>query len=99
MKLKVHSIHFDADKKLIDFIEEKVGKLLTFFDDIIDGEVYLKLDKSDDSKNKISEIKLHAPGKTLFAKEQCASFEEATDLAVDALRKQLTRHKEKTKHL
>jgi len=99
MKLKVHSIHFDADKKLIDFIEEKVAKLLTFFDDIIDGEVYLKLDKSDDTKNKISEIKLHAPGKTLFAKEQCETFEEATDLAVSALRKQLTRHKEKIKNL
>ncbi len=99
MKLKVHSIHFDADKKLIDFIEEKVEKLLTFFDDIIDGEVYLKLDKSDDTKNKISEIKLHAPGKILFAKEQCETFEEATDLAVSALRKQLTRHKEKIKNL
>ncbi|HQV00388.1 MAG: ribosome-associated translation inhibitor RaiA [Bacteroidia bacterium] len=99
MKLKVHSIHFDADKKLIAFVEEKVDKLLTFFDHIIDGEVYLKLDKAENSKNKIAEIKLHAPGKTLFAKEQCVSFEEATDLAVDALRKQLSKHKEKVKNL
>lgn len=99
MKLKVQSIHFDADQKLILFIEEKVGRLLNFYDDILDGEVFLKLDKSDSTKNKIAEIKLHAPGKILFAKEQCSTFEEATDSAVDALRKQLTKHKEKVKNI
>ena len=35
MKLKVQSIHFDADQKLVDFIQEKVDKLLTFYDEII----------------------------------------------------------------
>jgi putative sigma-54 modulation protein len=96
MKLiKVQSIHFDADQKLVRFIEEKVDKLLHFYDEIIDGEVFLRLDKASDSENKITEIKLNIPGKVLFAKEQCKSFEEATDIAVEALKKQLTRHKEK----
>ena len=74
MKLKVQSIHFDADKKLIEFIQERVDKLIHFYEDIIDGEVFLKLDNSSDMKNKITEIRLKTPGKILFAKQQCRSF-------------------------
>jgi putative sigma-54 modulation protein len=95
MKLKVQSIHFDADHKLLAFVEEKIEKLTHFYEDIIDGEVFLRLDKSTDKENKIAEIKLNTPGKTMFASEQCRSFEEATDSAVDALRKQITKYKEK----
>ena len=95
MKIKVQSIHFTADKKLLQFVEEKVDKLFQFYDSIIDSEVYLRLDKSDSSENKIAEIKINTPGKTLFAKEQCKTFEEATDVAVEALRRQITKHKEK----
>ncbi|HMT27772.1 MAG TPA: ribosome-associated translation inhibitor RaiA [Bacteroidia bacterium] len=95
MKIKVQSIHFTADQKLLKFVEEKVDKLFQFYDSIIDSEVYLRLDKSDNSENKIAEIKLNTPGKTLFAKEQCRTFEEATDVAVEALRRQITKHKEK----
>ena len=95
MKIKVQSIHFTADQKLLKFVEEKVDKLFQFYDSIIDSEVYLRLDKSDNSENKTAEIKLNTPGKTLFAKEQCRTFEEATDVAVEALRRQITKHKEK----
>jgi len=95
MEVQVHSIHFTADKKLINFINEKVSKLDLFFDNIIACEVYLKLDKSQEKENKISEVKLLIPGRTLIAKKQCKSFEEATDLASEALRKQVKKHKEK----
>lgn len=95
MDIQVHSIHFTADKKLIDFITEKVSKLELFFDNIIACEVYLRLDNDVEKENKISELKLLIPGKTLVAKKQCKSFEEATDLAADALRKQVKKHKEK----
>jgi putative sigma-54 modulation protein len=95
MKIKVQSIHFTADKKLLKFVEEKVDKLFQFYDSIIDSEVYLRLDKSDSMENKIAEIKITTPGKTMFAKEQCKTFEEATDVAVEALRKQITKQKEK----
>ncbi|MEZ4721616.1 MAG: ribosome-associated translation inhibitor RaiA [Flavobacteriales bacterium] len=95
MDIKVHSIHFDADRKLINFINERMSKLDHFYDNIISGEVYLRLDKSDDSKNKVAEIRLMTPGKELFAKKQCKSFEEATDLATEALRRQVRRKKGK----
>ena len=95
MDIQVHSIHFTADQKLIGFVNEKVNKLEVFFDNIIAGEVFLRLDKSTEKENKIAEVKILIPGKELFAKKQCKSFEEAADLAVEALRKQVT--KEKTK--
>ena len=99
MKVKVQSIHFDADEKLLVFVNDKVDKLTQFFDDIIDSEVFLRLDKSDSAENKIAEIKINTPGKTMFAKEQCKTFEEATDNAVEAMRRQITKHKEKVKRM
>ena len=55
----------------------------------------IEADKDVEKENKISELKLLIPGKTLVAKKQCKSFEEATDLATEALRKQVKKHKEK----
>lgn len=95
MKLQMHSIHFDADQKLVDFIQNKANKLDTFFDRIIDGEVFLRLDKGDANENKLIEIKLNIPGVQLFSKEKAKSFEAAADQAVEALRRQLKKHKEK----
>jgi putative sigma-54 modulation protein len=95
MQLQVHSIHFDADQKLIDFIQEKIDKLSLFHDQIIGGEVFLRLENSDTNENKVAEIKLLVPGKDLFARRQCKTFEEATDVAVEALRRQIKKHKEK----
>jgi len=95
MKLQMHSIHFDADQKLIDFIQKKADKLETYFDRIQDGEVYLRLDKNEKNANKIVEIKLNVPGKQFFAKHQTDSFEAAADEAIEGLRRQLKKHKEK----
>lgn len=96
VNLKINAVHFDADKDLINFIHERVDKLAHFYDKIIDGEVILKVENSPTSENKVAEIKLLLPGNDIFAKKQCKSFEEATDSAVEALRRQLTKHKEKT---
>jgi len=95
MQINVQSIHFDADQKLVSFIESRMNKLDLFSDRIIEGDVYLRLDKSESNENKIAEIKVSMPGKELFAKKQCKSFEEATDSAVDALRRQIKRYKGK----
>jgi putative sigma-54 modulation protein len=94
MKLQVHSIHFNADVKLIDFIQKKIDKLETFYDRMVDGEVFLRLN-NEGTENKTVEIKLKVPGNQLFAKEQAKSFEEATDLATEALRTQLKKFKTK----
>ena len=95
MKLQMHSIRFDADHKLLDFIQKKADKLETFYDRIVDGEVFLRLEKDDSRENKIVEIKLNVPGEQLFAKTKSKSFEAAADEAMEALRRQLKKVKEK----
>lgn len=95
MKITVQSIHFTADKGLLEFIQKKADKLETFYDNIINGEVYLKLENVENEANKIAEVKLQLPGNQIFAKEQCKTFEEATDLAIESLRKQIAKHKTK----
>lgn len=96
--MTVQSIHFTADKKLLDLIDKKLKKLDTFCDRVINGLVYLRLEKADDSANKITEIKLNLPGSTLFVKEKCRTFEEATDLAVETMCKQLKKHNRRIKN-
>lgn len=97
MKIRVQSIHFTADIKLLDFIQKKADKLDQFFDQIISGEVFLKLENTEDESNKITEIKLLIPGNDLFAKEQCKTFEEATDKAIESLKRQIDKRKEKAR--
>ncbi len=97
MNIKIQSIHFDADSKLEAFIENKVGKLKQFYDSIMSAEVFLRIDKASNSENKISEIRIEIPGNDFFAKRQSTSFEAATDGAVEALRRQIKKHKEKVR--
>lgn len=95
MKLQMHSVHFDADNKLIDFIQKRANKLETYYDGIIDGEVIMKVEPDDNHKNKTVEIKINVPGNQLFAEKKAGSFEAAADDAIEALRRQLKKFKEK----
>jgi len=99
MEVKINSVHFTADQKLVDFINKKVCKLDTFFDGIINAEVTLKVLKPEVANNKVSELKVSIPANGyLFAKKQADTFEEATDLTIDAVRKQIDKYKEKLKN-
>lgn len=97
MRVNINSVHFKADRKLETFIQQKIDKLTSHYDEIIGGDVNLKLDNNGEPENKIAEIKLLLKGNDLYAKKQSKSFEEATDTAVEALRKQLRKHKEKVR--
>ena len=93
--IKIHSVHFDSDKKLENFIETKVNKLIKYDNDIIGAEIFLRIEKSQEKDNKVAEIRLEVPGYDLFAKKQSNTFEAAADIAVDALRIQLKKYKGK----
>jgi len=98
MNIQLSTVHFTADQKLIDFVNKKVPKLDTYFEGIIGAEVILKVVKPETVNNKVAEIKLSIPGADyLFAEKQADSFEEAIDLGVEAVRKQLTKFKDKLK--
>jgi putative sigma-54 modulation protein len=95
MQIDIRSVHFKTDKKLDDFINEKVNKLSQYFDGIISVEVSLKVANVEGTDNKISELRISIPGNDLYAKKQTDSFEESVDESCEALRKQLLRYKEK----
>ncbi|MDR3329437.1 MAG: ribosome-associated translation inhibitor RaiA [Prevotellaceae bacterium] len=95
MNVKIQSIKFDADQKLLAFVEEKMSKFGKYFDGIVGAEVSLSLEHASDDKNKVAKVRLEVPGHDLFAENRCKSFEEAIDLNVEVLKKQLTKYKEK----
>ena len=100
MNVKIHSIHFDTDVKLERFIQEKLSKVERFVNKVIDAEIYLKLDHNKSLvKDKVAEIRIKIPGKTVFAEEQSMMFEESIELATDSIVRQLKKHKEKIQQL
>ena len=68
MKVQMHSVHFDADQKLLDFVQQRLNKLETFYDKVTEGEVIMRLNNKDGIENKTVEIKLLVPGNILLAK-------------------------------
>ena len=97
MEIRKQAVNFDADAKLLDFIDKKLGKLETFYDKIVSTDVFLKLEKTGQIQDKIAEIKVNVPGSTLIVKETSKSFEESVDLGASALRRQLIKYKEQKK--
>ena len=95
MNTKITALHFKADKKLEDFIQERFLKLEKLSDGILGAEAILKLENSDKPENKTAEIKLKIKGYDLHAEKRYSSFEGAFDQALEAIRKQLSKSKEK----
>ena len=95
MKVFTQSVNFNADKELINFVDKKVGTLVKFHDKIVDAEVFLKVQNTSDKENKITEIKINIPGSELIVKRETKTFEEGVNSAVDNLKRQLKRSKEK----
>lgn len=95
MEIQIQSVHFDADAKLLEFIDKKLQKLGTFYDRIISADVILRLEKTGQVQDKIAELKLNVPGSVLIAKETCKTFEEAIDAGSEALKRQIIKYKEK----
>ncbi len=96
MNVNIQTVHFDADSKLLSYIEKKITKLSQFHDGITKVDVYLKLDNVvHNIKDKIAEIKVIVPRHEFFVKHSCKSFEESFDEAMDAIISQIKRKKEK----
>lgn len=99
MKVNVQSVNFNADGKLIDFIQAKMDKLEVFYDRVIDASVYLKVENTSSKENKIVEIKINVPKDKFIVKKQCKSFEEAIDVACSSVERKLVKKKEKLRML
>ncbi len=95
MKVNVHAVNFTIDKKLVDFVQERLGKLEKYYDRVVSSDVFLKLENTSDKENKTVDIKILVPGDEFIVKKTSKTFEEAADLASDALERLLVKRKEK----
>ena len=95
MGVRIQSIHFDASEQLQVFIQKKVAKLEKYYDDIKKVEVSLKVVKPETAENKEAGVKVIVPSGDFYASKICDTFEEAIDLSVEAIEKQLVKYKEK----
>src|SRR5699024_4333518 len=95
MNVQIQAVKFDADRKLIEFVEAKMAKLDRFIERATGADVMLKLDKDNEKGNKVAIIRIEVPGDDLVAEARSRSFEESVDNAIDALKKQIEKHKER----
>ena len=95
MQITIHSVRFDADQKLLNFINRKIEKLTHFDDELIYSDVFLRIENATDKSNKLVEVKINTGFNELFASKKCESFEEAVDLVQEILIRQVKKNKQK----
>ena len=96
MNVNIQSVRFNADRKLVSYVEKKIIKLDQFHDSITKVEVYLKLDNVvHNIKDKVAEIKVQIPKYNFFVKYSSKSFEESFDYAMASVINQMKRKKER----
>ena len=77
MKVSVHAVNFTVDKRLVDFIQERLDKLEKYYDKVVSADVFLNVEKTSEKENNIVEVKINVPGDEFLVKKQCKTFEEA----------------------
>jgi putative sigma-54 modulation protein len=96
MNVNIQTLHFDADSRLVSYVEKKVSKLAQFHERITKVDVFLKLDNVvHNIKDKIVEIYVHVPRHDFFVKHHSKSFEESFDSALDSVITQIKRKKQR----
>lgn len=95
MKVNVQAVNFTVDRKLVDFIQERMDRMEKYYDKIVSSDVFLKVEKTSDKENKVVELKIHVPGDDFIVKKQCKTFEEAIELASESSERLLVKRKEK----
>ena len=97
MNVNVHAVNFTVDRKLVDFVQERMDKLEKYYDKVVSSDVFLKVENTSDKENKIVEIKISVPGDDFMVKKQCKTFEEAVEQSAESLERLLQKRKEKTR--
>lgn len=91
--VRIQSIRFDADRKLLDFVEKKLSKLPKFYDSIIGIDVKLSLLQEPENKN--VRVNVQIPGNDVVVERNASTFEDAVVDCADILKEKLKRVKEK----
>ena len=94
MEVKIQSVKFDASKQLLEFVEKKMSRLERFESRSTGVDVILKLGKDSEKGNKLALVTLHVPGADIVSEQRARTFEEAVDLALDAVKRQIEKRKD-----
>ena len=99
MSTRIQSVNFEASEQLKAFIQKKIAKLAQYDDKILTKDVYLKVVKPETVENKNAEIKINSSQLgELFAEKTTDTFEQSIDECIEALIRQIKKHKEKMKN-
>jgi putative sigma-54 modulation protein len=95
MEVNIQSVKFDASKQLLEFVEKKMSRLERFESASTGVDVVLKLDKDSEKGNKVALVTLHVPGNDILTEQRAHTFEEAVDLALDVVKRQIEKRRDK----
>ncbi|MDE7426998.1 MAG: ribosome-associated translation inhibitor RaiA [Muribaculaceae bacterium] len=95
MEVRIQAIHFEISERLTAFINKKAQKLARHFENATVLDVNLKVVKPESAMNKEAVVKVIVPDKPdVVATKTADTFEEAVDVALDAVAKQLEKSKD-----
>jgi putative sigma-54 modulation protein len=97
MKTTFTARHFDPSKELHEYAENAVQKLDQFYDRILTCDIILEPIPDDDAPQQ-AELNVKVPQKLINAKEQASSYEQAINMVIDTVARQLKKYKKKTLH-
>lgn len=97
MKINLEYDDISTSPELVEYTENKVGKLERFFDKIVQADVILKHDSGKSTEQNSCDIRLNVPNDTLFADASADTIREAITNAADSVERQLRKYKEKLK--
>jgi len=95
MNLTISGHHIEVTPALKEYITEKIGKLSTHFEDLLNAKVILTVERHKEHDGRKAECTLHMKGVDLFADASNADMHVAIDEMVAKLERQVVRHKER----
>ncbi len=91
MNLNITGHHVDLTPALREFVQNKLQRVERHFENLIDGNVILTVEKVRHR----AEATLHARGAAIHAEAEAENMYTAVDMLVDKLDRQTRKHKEK----
>ncbi len=96
MEVRIQAIHFEIAERLTDFINKKIDRLVRRYPTLTKADVNLRLVKPETAMNKEAVLKFAAPQTgEIVASKTADTFEEAFDVALEAVERRLEKCKNK----
>lgn len=94
MDIKITGRHVEVTDSIKNYVNEKIGKVEQYFDNITSTKVILSIEKD----NQVAEAIITVPGSEFVAKADDKDLYAAIDMLEDKLARQLRKHKDKMRN-